>query len=276
MPILISPLAGAFSDRIGGQRLMGGRARPAGNGPRLDRWRRHPPLRTRILIAPFAPVRDGHGTLLRARRERRPPRRACAPEQEGQASGANNAIRELGVVFGVAVLASIFCPLRRLSPPGERSRTACPWPCTQAPRSSRWARLPRSASSAARESEALEPAPVDASARVRPRDVAVCALSRGHTRSHDARDPCGQSPGRGAWPHTRAVRYAALLRGINVGGRALIPMSDLRDCVTEVGHANVATYIASGNVIFVKRRGGAPRRSRPSSSVRSNGASSST
>jgi len=29
-------------------------------------------------------------------------------EQEGQASGANNAIRELGGVFGVAVLASVF------------------------------------------------------------------------------------------------------------------------------------------------------------------------
>jgi MFS family permease len=30
------------------------------------------------------------------------------PEQEGQASGANNAIRELGGVLGVAVLASVF------------------------------------------------------------------------------------------------------------------------------------------------------------------------
>src|SRR5207237_3679619 len=30
------------------------------------------------------------------------------PEQEGKASGATNAIRELGGVFGVAVLASIF------------------------------------------------------------------------------------------------------------------------------------------------------------------------
>jgi len=29
-------------------------------------------------------------------------------EQEGQASGANNAIRELGGVFGVAALASVF------------------------------------------------------------------------------------------------------------------------------------------------------------------------
>ena len=30
------------------------------------------------------------------------------PEEEGQASGAANAIRELGGVFGVAVLASVF------------------------------------------------------------------------------------------------------------------------------------------------------------------------
>ena len=33
---------------------------------------------------------------------------AVRPEEEGQASGANNAIRELGGVFGVAVLASVF------------------------------------------------------------------------------------------------------------------------------------------------------------------------
>jgi MFS family permease len=30
------------------------------------------------------------------------------PEHEGKASGANNAIRELGGVFGVAVLAAVF------------------------------------------------------------------------------------------------------------------------------------------------------------------------
>ncbi|HUQ05997.1 MAG TPA: hypothetical protein VM261_26020, partial [Kofleriaceae bacterium] len=33
---------------------------------------------------------------------------AVRTEEEGQASGANNAIRELGGVFGVAVLASVF------------------------------------------------------------------------------------------------------------------------------------------------------------------------
>ena len=33
---------------------------------------------------------------------------AVRPEEEGQASGANNAIREVGGVLGVAVLASVF------------------------------------------------------------------------------------------------------------------------------------------------------------------------
>ena len=33
---------------------------------------------------------------------------AVRPEEEGKASGANNAIRELGGVFGVAVLAAVF------------------------------------------------------------------------------------------------------------------------------------------------------------------------
>ena len=36
---------------------------------------------------------------------------AVRPSEEGQASGANNAIRELGGVFGVAVLASVFARL---------------------------------------------------------------------------------------------------------------------------------------------------------------------
>ena len=33
---------------------------------------------------------------------------AVRPEEQGQASGANNAVRELGGVFGVAVLAAVF------------------------------------------------------------------------------------------------------------------------------------------------------------------------
>jgi uncharacterized protein (DUF1697 family) len=46
------------------------------------------------------------------------------------------------------------------------------------------------------------------------------------------------------------VRYVALLRGINVGGKTLIKMADLRTCAEELGLDEVSTYIASGNVIF--------------------------
>ncbi|HKT43587.1 MAG TPA: DUF1697 domain-containing protein [Gaiellaceae bacterium] len=46
------------------------------------------------------------------------------------------------------------------------------------------------------------------------------------------------------------MKYVALLRGINVGGNAIIKMAELKTCVAELGHANVRTYIASGNVLF--------------------------
>jgi len=46
------------------------------------------------------------------------------------------------------------------------------------------------------------------------------------------------------------VRYIALLRGINVGGKTLIRMADLRTCVEQVGLEDVSTFIASGNVLF--------------------------
>ena len=46
------------------------------------------------------------------------------------------------------------------------------------------------------------------------------------------------------------MRFVALLRGINVGGKSLIKMAELRACVGELGHENVHTFIASGNVLF--------------------------
>jgi uncharacterized protein (DUF1697 family) len=45
-------------------------------------------------------------------------------------------------------------------------------------------------------------------------------------------------------------RYVALLRGINVGGKNLVAMADLRDAVAADGHTDVRTYIQSGNVLF--------------------------
>ena len=44
--------------------------------------------------------------------------------------------------------------------------------------------------------------------------------------------------------------YVALLRGINVGGNNLIKMPALRACFESQGFSCVATYIASGNVLF--------------------------
>jgi uncharacterized protein (DUF1697 family) len=44
--------------------------------------------------------------------------------------------------------------------------------------------------------------------------------------------------------------HVALLRGINVGGRNKVPMTDLREVVTSLGHTAVTTYIQSGNVLF--------------------------
>jgi uncharacterized protein (DUF1697 family) len=46
------------------------------------------------------------------------------------------------------------------------------------------------------------------------------------------------------------VQYLALLRGINVGGKNLVRMADLRAAFEEMGFGEVATYIQSGNVLF--------------------------
>jgi uncharacterized protein (DUF1697 family) len=46
------------------------------------------------------------------------------------------------------------------------------------------------------------------------------------------------------------MKYLALLRGVNVGGKGLIRMSELKDCLEKAGFADVRTYIQSGNVLF--------------------------
>ncbi len=44
--------------------------------------------------------------------------------------------------------------------------------------------------------------------------------------------------------------YASLLRGINVGGRNLIPMAALSEVYAEAGCTGVKTLLQSGNVVF--------------------------
>lgn len=47
-----------------------------------------------------------------------------------------------------------------------------------------------------------------------------------------------------------SMKYVALLRGINVGGKNMIKMAQLRVCLENSGFGNVQTYIQSGNIIF--------------------------
>jgi uncharacterized protein (DUF1697 family) len=46
----------------------------------------------------------------------------------------------------------------------------------------------------------------------------------------------------------------ALLRGINVGGRNLIAMSDLRDLLESLGFTKVRSLLQSGNLVFLSNR----------------------
>lgn len=46
------------------------------------------------------------------------------------------------------------------------------------------------------------------------------------------------------------ARYAAFLRGINVGGKNIIRMEILDKVFRDLGFLNVKTYIQSGNVLF--------------------------
>jgi uncharacterized protein (DUF1697 family) len=46
------------------------------------------------------------------------------------------------------------------------------------------------------------------------------------------------------------MRYAALLRGINVGGNKKVAMSELRALLGDLGYTDVATLLQSGNAVF--------------------------
>lgn len=50
-------------------------------------------------------------------------------------------------------------------------------------------------------------------------------------------------------------KYIALLRGVNVGSKNKIPMSELKVVFEDNGFQDVVTYINSGNVIFSSRNG---------------------
>jgi EmrB/QacA subfamily drug resistance transporter len=106
MPIFIAPVAGALSDRIGGQRIMGVGLALQAIGIGWIATVSTPTVPYSELVIPF--FISGIGMALFFAPVANVVLSAVRREEEGQASGATNAIRELGGVFGVAVLASIF------------------------------------------------------------------------------------------------------------------------------------------------------------------------
>jgi MFS family permease len=105
-PMFIAPVAGALSDRIPPRLILGtGLALQAAALAWIASVST-PTTPYGELIVPF--VLAGVGMALFFAPMANVVLSAVRSEEEGQASGANNAIRELGGVFGVAVLASVF------------------------------------------------------------------------------------------------------------------------------------------------------------------------
>jgi EmrB/QacA subfamily drug resistance transporter len=106
MPLFVAPIAGALSDRIPGPRIMGVGLALQAIGLGWIAAVSTPTIAYTSLVAPFTLSGIGMGLFFAP--VANVVLGSVRPQEEGQASGANNAIRELGGVFGVAVLASIF------------------------------------------------------------------------------------------------------------------------------------------------------------------------
>jgi len=106
MPIFIAPIAGALSDRIPGPRIMGVGLALQAIGLGWIAAVSTPTVPYAQLVGPF--LLSGIGMALFFAPVANVVLGSVKRREEGQASGANNAIRELGGVFGVAVLAAVF------------------------------------------------------------------------------------------------------------------------------------------------------------------------
>jgi MFS family permease len=106
MPMLVAPIAGVLSDRIGSRPLIvAGLALQGGAMLWLSQIM-SPSTAYGAWIAPF--VMAGVGMALVFAPGANAVLSAVRPSEAGKASGATNAIREVGGVLGVAVLASVF------------------------------------------------------------------------------------------------------------------------------------------------------------------------
>jgi EmrB/QacA subfamily drug resistance transporter len=106
MPMFVAPIAGLLSDRIGSRPLMvaGLALQAIAIGWLADIST--PTVAYSSLVLPF--ILAGTGMALVFAPTANAVLNAVRPQEAGQASGATNAIREIGGTLGVAVLASVF------------------------------------------------------------------------------------------------------------------------------------------------------------------------
>jgi EmrB/QacA subfamily drug resistance transporter len=106
MPIFVAPIAGILSDRIGARPLLVSGMVLMSIGLAWIATVSTPTVEYLLMVPAF--IIAGTGMSLFFAPTANVVLSAVAPEEEGRASGANNTIREIGGVFGVAVLASVF------------------------------------------------------------------------------------------------------------------------------------------------------------------------
>jgi len=106
MPLIVAPIAGALTDRIGGGRIMATGLFLQAAGLAWIAAVTTPTAGYVSLVGPF--ILSGIGMGMFFAPVAYVVLSSVRPVEEGKASGANNAIREVGGVFGVAVLASLF------------------------------------------------------------------------------------------------------------------------------------------------------------------------
>ena len=106
MPMIVAPIAGALSDRIGSRPLMAAGLAFQAIAIAWLALVTETDVAYSALVPAF--VLGGTGMALVFSPVANAILGAVKPQEAGQASGANNAIRELGGVLGVAVLAAVF------------------------------------------------------------------------------------------------------------------------------------------------------------------------
>jgi EmrB/QacA subfamily drug resistance transporter len=106
MPMFVAPIAGALSDRIGGRPLMAAGLGLQAIGLAWIASVSSASVGYSSLVLPF--ILSGVGMAMFFAPVANVVLSAVHPAEEGKASGTNNAIREVGGVLGVAVLASVF------------------------------------------------------------------------------------------------------------------------------------------------------------------------